>query len=121
MAHTILSTDDSVNTCDCCGKTGLKFTFVVEKEGGEILHYGSTCVTKHTGRTAARAKLEIQKRADEVRLARDLEHIRSAEEIALRAKMAQAHKLGLLGRAFKDFCAVEREASDRKRAEIFAA
>ncbi len=46
----ILGTDDSVNTCDCCGKTDLKATWAVEIiETGEILHYGSVCVTRNTG------------------------------------------------------------------------
>jgi hypothetical protein len=53
-----LGTDDSVNTCDCCGKTGLKFTFAVELDSGEVVHYGSTCVTRHTGRTRAQIESE---------------------------------------------------------------
>lgn len=118
--HKILSTDDSVNVCDCCGKTGLKFTFVVETDDGEILHYGSTCVTKHTGRTAAKAFSEIEAQAAAIKAAKEAEYNRTFEEITLRAKMAAAHKLGLLGVAFKEFCSVERAAADRKRAEIFA-
>lgn len=54
----ILGTDDSVNNCDCCGKSGLKNTVVVEVDG-EIMHYGSTCATKHTGMKSSQIKKAI--------------------------------------------------------------
>ena len=39
----VLGVDDSVSVCDCCGKSNLKKTVVLENDGGEILHYGSDC------------------------------------------------------------------------------
>lgn len=53
----ILGIDDAVNTCDCCGKTGLKHTVLVESLG-EVYHYGSVCATKHTGLTEKEIKRE---------------------------------------------------------------
>lgn len=44
----IIGFTDSVNECDCCGKTGLKGTFCVEINGEE-LYYGSTCAFKKHG------------------------------------------------------------------------
>jgi recombinational DNA repair protein (RecF pathway) len=44
----ILGFTDSVNECDCCGKTGIKGTFAVSIEGNEF-HYGSTCAHKKHG------------------------------------------------------------------------
>lgn len=44
----IIGFTDSVNECDCCGKSGLKGTFCVEINGKE-LYYGSTCAFKKHG------------------------------------------------------------------------
>lgn len=70
----ILGTDDSINTCDCCGKTDLKATWTVEMiESGEILHYGSVCVKRNTGiknveaAAAAYEREQIAKAAKELR------------------------------------------------------
>lgn len=57
--YKILGTDDSTNVCDCCGKTGLKYTVAVEI-GGRIMHYGSVCATRHTGKTSKEIKLIIK-------------------------------------------------------------
>lgn len=115
----ILATDDAVNTCDCCGKSNLKFTFAVEV-GGDVLHYGSTCVTKHTGRTFIQAKNEIAEREAARVMARERKYQATREAIKLTARMIEAHRLRLVGKAFKEFCAAERAAADAKRAEIFA-
>lgn len=49
-SHKILGWTEEVTACDCCGKSGLKGTFGVELiDGGEVLNYGSTCVTRNTG------------------------------------------------------------------------
>ena len=117
--HKQLGTTDSVNTCDCCGKSNLKFTWAVETESGEILHYGSTCVTKHTGKTPAVITNELAKQAEALKADREREFNRTAEAIALEVKMAEAHKLDLCGKAFYDHCTAEREAADAKRKEIF--
>lgn len=117
--HKILATDDSVNTCDCCGKSNLKFTFAVEV-GGEVVHYGSTCVTKHTGRTYIQAKNEIATHEANRVMALERKYQATREAIALTARMLEAHKQSLAGKPFKEFCAVARAAADAKRAEIFA-
>jgi hypothetical protein len=41
-----LGTDDSVNTCDCCGRADLKSTVAIETDAGAVVHYGSTCAAK---------------------------------------------------------------------------
>jgi hypothetical protein len=115
-----LGTTDAVNACDCCGKTGLKFTFAVELESGEVVHYGSTCVTKHTGKTPARIQAEIYDRSVEALKVKESAHRKTQEFVMLELRMAQAHKAGLIGRPFKEFCAEERQAAEAKRAEIFA-
>lgn len=115
-----LGTDDSVNACDCCGKTGLKFTFAVELESGEIAHYGSTCVVRHTGKTPAKIanELEVAKTAELHR--RNAIFWGTAEHLALDARRDEAHALRLCGRPFKEFCSAQQAIADAKRAEIFA-
>ena len=42
--YRILGITDSVTSCDCCGKTGLVKTVVIEdSETGNMGHYGTTC------------------------------------------------------------------------------
>lgn len=44
----IIGYTDSVNECDCCGKTELKGTYCMEIDGEE-LYYGSVCAFKNHG------------------------------------------------------------------------
>lgn len=62
MANTTLraiGTDDSVNTCDCCGKKNLKYTVVMVSTDGETLHYGSTCAARNSGKAQKQIRAEI--------------------------------------------------------------
>ena len=118
MKH--LGKTDSVTTCDCCGKSGLKVTYAAELDCGEIAHYGSTCVAKHTGQKAAVIDKAMEDAAAAVKATKTKAYEQSAEYLQLAAKMAQAHKLGLIGVAFKQFCNIERQIAETKRAEIFA-
>lgn len=45
---TIIGYTDSVNECECCGKTDLKGTYCLEIDGME-LYYGSVCAFKDHG------------------------------------------------------------------------
>jgi len=38
---------DSVNTCDCCGRTELKGTYLVLDSENNEYYYGSTCVKRN--------------------------------------------------------------------------
>jgi len=38
---------DSVTTCECCGKSELKGTYLVANELGSENYYGSTCVKRN--------------------------------------------------------------------------
>jgi hypothetical protein len=117
--HKIIGTDDSVNACECCGKSNLKFTFAVEVDG-EVLHYGSTCVTKWTGRTFIQAKNEIAAREAAEVARKEKLYNSTFEAIQYAAAKIRAMNAGLVGKAFKEACVAERAAADVKRAEIFA-
>lgn len=113
----ILGIDDSVNTCDCCGKTGLKFTVAVDV-AGQILHYGSVCVTRHTGKLAKVVRKEAK---DSTAARRDAAKRQVREHpsyAAYEARMGAAHKLRLLGIPFMEFCRAEREAQEAAQMEI---
>ena len=51
--------DDTVDTCDCCGKTDLKKTVAMQLDDGGIVHYGSVCAGRNSGKTASMIKREI--------------------------------------------------------------
>lgn len=47
---TVKGYTDSINECDCCGKTNLKGTFLLVDEFNNEFYYGSTCAkNKHGG------------------------------------------------------------------------
>ena len=55
MGVKYLGTDDSVQTCDCCGKTGLKHTVGLDFDG-EIRFYGIVCAGRALGCKTKNAK-----------------------------------------------------------------
>lgn len=46
---TFLGIDDTVSTCDCCGKRKLKCAVALENEAGEVVHYGRDCASRALG------------------------------------------------------------------------
>ena len=52
---TIIGYTDSINECDCCGKTELKGTYCIDLDGVE-LYYGSVCAFKSHGLTTDEQK-----------------------------------------------------------------
>lgn len=113
----ILGIDDSVNVCECCGKSNLKSTVIVEING-YIFHYGSVCATKHIGLTKQQIKETIKDELDARKLLASTEYKESQEHLAEAAKMSQAHKQKLIGIAFRDFCLVESNAARMKYNDI---
>lgn len=41
-----LGSNDEQTTCDCCGKSDLKKTVIIELDSGEIVRYGADCAAK---------------------------------------------------------------------------
>jgi hypothetical protein len=117
----VLGSDDSVHTCDCCGKTNLKVTFAIEMiETGEILHYGSVCVTRNTGRKHGELNKMKEARDAEKRKAAQNEWQMTPECVALKAKRREAASKDLIGRAFKEHCLVELQKAEPVMVEIAA-
>jgi predicted deacetylase len=117
-AHKILGWVEEVTTCDCCGKARLSGTFAVDLNG-DILHYGSTCVTRNTGiknpKTAADRYLQERTEAA-TRAARQ-----TPEYAAYRARFALRDRSNIeIGKASADFVRDVSAALDAKCAEIAA-
>lgn len=118
-----LGTTDAVTTCECCGKSGLKLTVVMELDGGDIVHYGTTCASRNTGKTSKQINSEIRAEYDRKRAAASQEYRACAEYLAYRTRMAERDRLPWndprrLGRAAAEFVRSESLADDRARATI---
>lgn len=108
--------DDSVTTCDCCGKSGLKFTILMSNGA----HYGSVCATKHSGKKSSVLRREIaDAEASRVAVA-SAELQKHPAAIALAAKILQRPRT-MVGKSALEFIASEREAFGIARREIAAA
>ncbi len=119
--YKVLGYEEAVTTCDCCGKAELKGTFAVERADGEILHFGSVCVTRHTGK-AARAVRQEAKDATAERLRTANAELRSHPAvIADQAKIAELHRNGApSGKSFMEAHRAEWIAAGAARAQIAA-
>ena len=110
---------DDVNTCDCCGKTGLKSTVVMQGDDGEIKYFGSVCATRHSGRDIKIIKDEVRQIESEKLNAAKKELMESTEYQACQMKIAEAHRTGIKpGSGFHAFVKNAMEAADRRQQEI---
>ena len=55
----LLGITDEITTCDCCGKSKLKKTFVIKDDNGNINYYGSTCYARIMGIKPKDSKIKI--------------------------------------------------------------
>lgn len=120
MKPVILGTDDGVTTCDCCGKANLKSTVIVDVEG-EVMHYGSVCATRHTGKTSKEIRKDISDALQARISAARKEMNTSAEVAATTAKRDAVRVEGVsFGIAFVNACRAETEAENNLRKTIAA-
>jgi len=81
----ILGINDDVTTCECCGRTDLKCTVVLDFDG-EITHYGRQCAANALSSPARKYKVsDIDRELDAVK-AREM---RIARVNALRTELAR--------------------------------
>lgn len=119
--YRVLGFEEAINTCDCCGKTNLKGTFAVERADGEILHYGSVCVTRHTGKAPKVVRQEAKDATESRRQVAVAEYIAMGTDAALSAKLAALHAAGTpIGKSFREACRAESDADTTARAAIAA-
>lgn len=117
-----LGTDDSVTTCDCCGRSNLKFTVAIELDCGDVVHYGQVCASRNTGKTRPVINAEIKAEAKRVLDAATAEYSASAEHAAYVTKLAErnARRDILPGIASMEYILAESVAADAARARIAA-
>jgi len=120
MLFKILGTDDSVNTCDCCGKSNLKSTVIVDVDG-EILHYGSTCATRHTGLNDREIKTAIKTHSDGIVAQAKKEFETTVEYFDEQNAIYTARKNNIKpGKEFGDFTRPATIAANARKAQIAA-
>lgn len=116
----VLGYEEAITTCDCCGKANLKGTFAVERDGGEILHYGSVCVTRHTGKPSKVVRKEAKDATESRRQMAAKEYRDHPATVADQLKMKEAYELGIRPPEFINYHRAEAEAAERARCEIAA-
>ena len=57
---TALCLDDSVTTCDCCGRTNLKATVLMQSDLGDLVHFGQVCAARNSNKTRQQVTKEIR-------------------------------------------------------------
>lgn len=121
-----LGIDDSVTTCDCCGKAGLKSTVAMELDSGEIVHYGCVCASRNTGKAQKTITSEIKaEHARKIELARN-EWKRHPANAAYRARLNERDRVAretgarMCGTTAMEFVRAASTASDAAQAEISA-
>lgn len=121
-----LGTDDSVTTCDCCGKSNLKFTVAIELDDGEIVHYGQICARRNTGKDQRTITSEIKASQQAARDAARSEYTASPEYAAERARFEERDEIArrtgarMLGRDAAEFVRTATEAAWTVRAAVAA-
>ena len=62
---TALHIDDTVTTCDCCGRQNLKATVLMRNdETGAEFFFGRTCAARNTGKTSKQITKEVRAQRD---------------------------------------------------------
>ena len=64
MTFTAICLDDSVITCDCCGRKDLKATVLMQSDLGELVHFGQVCAARNSGKTRQQVTKEIRAERD---------------------------------------------------------
>lgn len=96
----ILGINDDVTTCECCGKTNLKATVVMESENIGIVHYGRDCAAKKlTGGNKSGAVKTIESTARGINYCREWlrktpAHTASIVAAACRSRFCPAYDVG---------------------------
>lgn len=92
-----LGTDDSVNSCDCCGRSDLKSTVAFETESGEVLYFGFVCAAKASGKSSVSIRAEARI-ADDAKI--EAARVQSEKEHAVRQEKWVAYLISATGGIF---------------------
>lgn len=112
-----IGTTDAVTVCDCCGKVDLKLTVIMRLDDGQIVHYGTTCAGRNTGKTKKQIRDESEAHAAEMLARAQAEFKGSPEAAAERAAYASRPR-DLIGKAAVEWVREARDAADIARQRI---
>jgi tRNA A37 threonylcarbamoyladenosine modification protein TsaB len=115
----VLGITDEVTSCSCCGKTGLKCTVAIDA-GGEVVYYGRTCATRHTGKPSKVINKEAKDALTERQRAARAELNASAEEQALWQAINAENARNAFGKERSERLRPLSDAAFAKRKEIEA-
>lgn len=92
----LLGYTEEVTVCDCCGKSKLACTVVLETDAGEVVHYGRTCAALALmGSKSARNVSIIEGRAKALtKVAPVVAAVRAALPQGLEAAIAAGREIG---------------------------
>jgi hypothetical protein len=76
----VLGTCDSVNQCECCGRTGLKKTVAIGNTDGNVRYLGTECAARAMGVRKATVEKGVRSAAKEAVLAAARERARRDRE-----------------------------------------
>jgi hypothetical protein len=88
MTYTALRLDDSVTTCDCCGRTDLKATVLMQSDEGALVNFGQVCAGRNSNKDRRQLKKEMAKAYD-VRVGSASNALRFSDE----ARTLRAYRL----------------------------
>lgn len=115
-----LGITDEVTACDCCGRSNLKSTVAFDV-AGEIVHYGSTCAARHTGRKVTVWVSEKKAKEEDIRKQVRTAINNSPETKAYMARQNEGHALKVPpGKTFRDFMAPASEALHALEVRLYA-
>lgn len=114
---TFLGTTDEVDTCDCCGRTGLKSTVALAFDDGAPVYYGVVCAARALN-VAAKLVRSESRRADEARAASEAAARRAAHEATVAPWFAW---LAANGRGLDTFTRIESLGGYAAAREAFKA
>jgi len=114
-----LGINDAVTTCDCCGKHPLKSTVEIELDDGTVVHYGSVCAKRNTGKSQPTISAEIRDYAAAQLVAAKRAFYATPEATAEIAAF-QSRPRELMGKEASAWVRDSVEAADRVRSTIAA-
>src|SRR4051812_24451406 len=82
----MIGTNDEYTSCDCCGRTNLKRTVILETEDGAEVRYGVDCAATALRRSGSNVSVKgLNLRADALAWVRKMLPLHPADQVAATA------------------------------------
>ena len=96
----IVGINDEMDSCEVCGKTGLKRVVWIDDGEGNVVHVGTSCAARMLGNDAKSQKNAEKKWIDDNNAAAAAEVANSEEKRAFDKAVASAPRIGVNGTTF---------------------